>query len=345
MLDSIRGRLTPRITVALAALGAIWAMSAWFLFRRFFEGLGSVTALSDAAPWGLWITFDVMSGVALAAGGFTMAAAVYVFKLEQYRPILRPAVLTAFIGYILVIVGLGLDLGRPWDGWHFIVMWQPHSVMFEVAWCVLLYTTVLALEFSPVVFEKFKWHGPMRMVHAITVPLVILGVVLSTLHQSSLGSVFLIVPSKLSQLWYTPLLPVMFFLSAVAVGPAMVIVESTLSSKAFGRGLESKLLAGLGKATSVALFVYLGVKMVDLLVRGAWTKMLAPTFTSGAFWIEIVMVLLAAVLFSQRSVREDANGAILGGAAGGSRDRGEPLQRGHDRHVGIHRPHLHPELC
>lgn len=308
MLESIRGRLTPRFTIALAALGAIWAVSAYFLFLRFFVGLGSVTALSDAAPWGLWITFDVMSGVALAAGGFTMAAAVYVFKLERYRPILRPAVLTAFIGYVLVIVGLGLDLGRPWDGWHFVVMWQPHSVMFEVAWCVLIYTTVLALEFSPVVLEKFKLNGLLRFMHAITVPLVILGVILSTLHQSSLGSLFLIVPSKLSQIWYTPLLPIMFFLSAVAVGPAMVIVESTLSSKAFGRGLEKDLLAGLGKAASVALFLYIAVRIGDLIVRGAWTRLLTPTFTSGAFWIEIVMVLLAAVLLATRSVREDATG-------------------------------------
>lgn len=306
MLEAIRQRLTPRVTIALAALGALWASSAWFLFRRFFEGLGSVTALSDAAPWGLWITFDVMTGVALAAGGFTMAAAVYVFKLEHYRPILRPAVLTALIGYILVIVGLGLDLGRPWDGWHFITMWQPHSVMFEVAWCVLLYTTVLMLEFSPVIFEKLKWQRPIRIIQSITVPLVIAGVILSTLHQSSLGSVFLIVPSKLSQLWYTPMLPVMFFLSAVAVGPAMVIVESSLSSRAFGRGLERDLLAGLGKASSIALFLYLFVKVADLLVRGAWTRMLAPTFTSGFFWAEIVLgVLLPAVLLAQRSIRED----------------------------------------
>ena len=133
-----------------------------------------------------------------------------------------------------------------------------------------------------------------------------MGVILSTLHQSSLGSLFLIVPSKLSQLWYTPLLPVMFFLSAIAVGPAMVIVESNLSCRAFGRGLESDLLAGLGKATSVALFLYLFVKVADLLVRGAWTRLLTPTMSSGFFWVEIVLgVLLPAVLLSQRSVRED----------------------------------------
>jgi Ni/Fe-hydrogenase subunit HybB-like protein len=294
------------VTVALGLLGLLWASTAWVVLRRFLEGLGSVTALSDTSPWGLWISFDVVCGVALAAGGFTMAAAVYVFKLEHYRPVLRPAVLTAFLGYVLVVMGLMMDLGRPWDIWHPIVMWQPHSVMFEVAWCVMLYTTVLALEFSPVVFEKFHLERPLRLIHAITIPLVILGVILSTLHQSSLGSLFLLVPSKLSQLWYTPLLPVLFFLSAVAVGPAMVIVESNLSSRAFGRGLENDLLAGLGKATSITLFIYLAVKIADLLVRGAWTRLLMPTLTSGFFWAEIVIgVLLPAVLLAQRSVRED----------------------------------------
>lgn len=306
MIDSLRQRLTPRVTVALGLLGLLWASTAWVVLRRFLEGLGSVTALSDTSPWGLWISFDVVCGVALAAGGFTMAAAVYVFKLEHYRPVLRPAVLTAFLGYVLVVMGLMMDLGRPWDIWHPIVMWQPHSVMFEVAWCVMLYTTVLALEFSPVVFEKFHLERPLRLIHAITIPLVILGVILSTLHQSSLGSLFLLVPSKLSQLWYTPLLPVLFFLSAVAVGPAMVIVESNLSSRAFGRGLENDLLAGLGKATSITLFIYLAVKIADLLVRGAWTRLLMPTLTSGFFWAEIVIgVLLPAVLLAQRSVRED----------------------------------------
>jgi Ni/Fe-hydrogenase subunit HybB-like protein len=308
MIASVRQRLTPKVTVALAMVGLLWSATAWFVFRRFFEGLGSVTALTDVAPWGLWISFDVVCGVALAAGGFTMAAAVYVFKLEHYRPILRPAVLTAFLGYILVVLGLIVDLGRPWDIWHVMIMWQPESVMFEVAWCVILYLTVLALEFSPVVFEKFKLDRPLRMITAITLPLVIAGVILSTLHQSSLGSLFLIVPSKLSELWYTPMLPVMFFLSALAVGPAMVIMESNLSCRAFGRGLESDLLQGLGKASSIALFVYLFAKVADLLLRGAWTRLLTPTMSSGFFWVEIVIgVLLPAVLLSQRSIRENAN--------------------------------------
>ena len=167
-------------------------------------GLGGSTNLSDKFPWGLWIGFDVLCGVGLAAGGFTLVAIVHIFNIERYKPILRPAILTAFLGYSLVVVALLYDLGRPDRIWHPLVMWNPHSVMFEVAWCVTLYTTVLFLEFLPVVFEKFGWHKPLEWIHNISVPLMIAGVLLSTLHQSSLGSLYLIVPEKLYPLWYTP---------------------------------------------------------------------------------------------------------------------------------------------
>ena len=157
-------------------------------YLRIFYGLGGSTNLSDKFPWGLWIAFDVMCGVGLAAGGFTLVAIVHIFNIERYKPVLRPAILTAFLGYLLVVVGLLYDLGRPDRLWHPLVMWNPHSVMFEVAWCVTLYTTVLFLEFLPVVFEKFGWHRPTEWIHRISVPLMILGVLLSTLHQSSLGT-------------------------------------------------------------------------------------------------------------------------------------------------------------
>ncbi|HKJ68456.1 MAG TPA: NrfD/PsrC family molybdoenzyme membrane anchor subunit, partial [bacterium] len=151
---------------------------------RYSQGLGTATNLNDNFPWGLWIGFDVLCGVGLASGGFTLAAVVYIFNIKQFKPIIRPAILTAFLGYLLVIVGLLFDLGKPWNIWHPVVMWNPHSVMFEVAWCVMLYTAVLALEFSPVVFEKFRLQKPLKIIKRITIPLVILGVILSTLHQS-----------------------------------------------------------------------------------------------------------------------------------------------------------------
>ena len=166
-------------------------------YLRVMYGLGGSTNLSDKFPWGIWIGFDVMCGVGLAAGGFTLVAMVHIFNIEAYKPVLRPAILTAFLGYSLVVVGLLFDLGRPDRLWHPLVMWNPHSVMFEVAWCVTLYSTVLFLEFLPMVFEKFGMHKPLEWIHRISVPLMILGVLLSTLHQSSLGTLFLIVPEKL----------------------------------------------------------------------------------------------------------------------------------------------------
>ena len=198
------------------------------------SGLGPSTNLNDQFPWGIWIGFDVLCGVMLAAGGFTLTAAVHIFNIKRLHPIVRPTILTAFLGYVLVCVALMYDLGRPYRIWHPLVMRNPHSVMFEVAYCVMLYTTVLSLEFSPIVLERFNLQKPLKIVRAALIPLVILGVILSTLHQSSLGTVYLIMPEKLHPFWYSPLLPVFFFISAIAVGLAMTIFESSLSSKYFG---------------------------------------------------------------------------------------------------------------
>src|SRR3990170_450855 len=237
---------------------------------RYARGLGAVTNLSDRFPWGLWVGFDIMCGVALAAGGFTVAGLVYVLHLERYHPLVRPAIVTGFLGYLLVIAALLVDLGRPYRIWHALIMWNPHSVMFEVAWCVMLYTLVLSLEFGQVVLDRLGRTSLLRMTRMALPPLVIAGVILSTLHQSSLGALFLIVPGKLHALWYTPMLPVLFFLSALAVGLAMVTVESSVSSRVFGRSLELPQLRGLGTGTAHALTLYLVVKVTDLVVRGAW---------------------------------------------------------------------------
>ena len=263
---------------------------------RFARGLGASTALSDQFPWGLWIGFDILCGVALAAGGFTLSAVVYVFHIERFRPIVRPAILTAFLGYLLVITALLYDLGRPYRIWHALVMWNPHSVMFEVAWCVMLYTMVLALEFSPILFERLGWKKLLAFMHAITIPLVILGVILSMLHQSSLGSLYLIVPEKLYPLWYSPLLPFFFFISAVALGCAMTILESYLSFRAFGKRLEMNLLSDLGKVLVVALGLYLVLKFQDLSGRGVLALAFKPTYAGRMFLAEIMLGVIAPIV-------------------------------------------------
>ena len=299
----------PKFTFWRAVLLVILAAGFYSTLLRFTKGLGAATHLTDRFPWGLWISFDVICGVGLAAGGFTLAAIVYVFHLRRFHPILRPSILTAFLGYALVAVALLIDLGKPYNIWHPLVMWNPHSVMFEVAWCVMLYLTVLALEFSPAVFERFGMQKPLKLLKAITMPLVIVGVLLSTLHQSSLGSLFLIVPSKLHPYWYSPLLPLFFFISAVATGMAIVIFESNLSARAFGREIEMPLLAALGRAMAGVLIVYGILRLQDLWKRGALVHLREPSTETFLFVLEIVLGLLIPLsLLLIRRVREDREG-------------------------------------
>ncbi|MFN0158394.1 MAG: NrfD/PsrC family molybdoenzyme membrane anchor subunit [Bacteroidota bacterium] len=286
------------VAVALMVAGLVATI------QRFTLGLGATTNLADTFPWGLWIGFDILVGVGLAAGGFTIAAAVYIFNIERFRPILRPTILTAFLGYLLVIAGLMVDLGRPWAIWHALIYWNPRSVMFEVAWCVMLYTTVLALEFSPVVLERFRLKRALKVVKAITIPLVVAGVLLSTLHQSSLGSLFLIIPGRMHPLWYSNVIPFLFIISCVAAGLCMTIFESFLSARAFGREIELPLLSQLAKVVVVVLALYFTVRIQDLVNRDALQYVFEPTYQSIMFIGEVVLgVLVPFALLLFKKVR------------------------------------------
>jgi Ni/Fe-hydrogenase subunit HybB-like protein len=276
---------------------------------RFTQGLGASTNMSDQYPWGIWIGFDVLCGVMLAAGGFTLTGAVHILNVKRLEPIVRPTVLTAFAGYLLVSVALMFDLGRPYRIWHPLIMRNPHSVMFEVAMCVMCYTTVLALEFSPIVLERFNLKKPLKFIKAALVPLVILGCILSTLHQSSLGTMYLIMPEKLHPFWYSPLLPVFFFISAIAVGLAMTIFESSISSRVFGRQLELPILQELGRILLVVLSVYGILRLEDLYHRGVLHQAIIPQYETYFFWLEIVMTVIAPLaLLSIRKVRMSPGG-------------------------------------
>ena len=304
----MKTRLTFWKFVFLAAMAAGF----YATIVRFSQGLGRSTNLNDQFPWGIWIGFDVLCGVMLAAGGFTLTAAVHIFNIKRLHPIVRPTVLTAFLGYVLVCVALMYDLGRPYNIWHPLIMRNPHSVMFEVAYCVMLYTTVLALEFSPIVLERFNLQKPLKIVRTVLIPLVICGVILSTLHQSSLGTLYLIMPEKLHPFWYTPLLPVFFFLSAIAVGLAMTIFESSMSSRHFGRQLELPILQELGRVLVVVLCVYGILRFEDLLHRGVLGLMLKPAYEMYLFWLEITLALIAPLLLlSQKRVRNSAGGLYV----------------------------------
>ncbi len=255
--------------------GAILLVGGILTILRFTQGLDAVTNLSDYNPWGIWIGFDLLVGVALAAGGFVTSAAVYIFGMKRYHAAVRPAILTGFLGYALVVLALHYDVGRPWRlPYPFIMQRGTTSLLFEVAACVALYLTVLFIEFSPAALEWLGLKRARNIVVKLTLLLTIFGVVLSTLHQSSLGALFLIAPSKLHPLWYTPYLPIYFFVTAVIAGLSMVIFESTLSHRFFSHKMDAAHLAekdtvplGFGKAAAFVLAGYFIIKVIGISSR------------------------------------------------------------------------------
>ena len=285
-----------KATAAVFLLGGLTATVV-----RFGWGLGASTNLSDQTPWGLWIGFDVVTGVGLAAGGFTLAGIVHIFHIKRFEPIVRPAILTAFLGYCLVIVGLLFDLGRPWYIWHALIYQNPHSVLFEVAMCVMIYTSVLALEFTPVVLERFRLHRLLKFMKMITIPLIILGILLSMLHQSSLGSLYLIVPQKMHPYWYSPRLPLFFFIGAVSVGLGMTVGESYLGARAFQKTLETPLVRDLVKMMIGVLLVYFTMRGIDLFRRDATGYLFDGSFETMMLYLEVAfMLIIPLILFNIR---------------------------------------------
>ncbi len=288
---------------------------------RFAFGLGATTGLNDASPWGLWIAFKLCF-VALAGGGFTLAAMVYIFHLETYRPILRRAIMLALLGYGSFIVSLLFDLGLPWHIYMPILHWQHHSVMFEIAWCVMLYFSVLVMEFGPVILEH-PWfqHNLLQkiahLLHMAVLPLVIAGIVLSTLHQSSLGSLFLIMPQRVHPLWYSPLIPVLFFISAIAAGMLALVLENMLAERLFGSKLNADLIPRLAHIGGYTLGLYLLVRIADLLWRGVLPGAIDGSWQSLLFGIEILIfgVLPVGLLLSAR-IRNSREGLLTGALLG-----------------------------
>ena len=245
---------------------------------RFTGGLEAVTNLSDNNPWGLWIGFDLLVGVALAAGGYVTSAACYIFGLKRFHSAVRPAILTAFLGYALVVFALHYDVGRPWRlPYPFIVQPGTTSLLFEVGACVALYLTVLFIEYTPAPLEWLGFKRARNLVVKLTLVLTIFGVVLSTLHQSSLGALYVIAPSKLHPLWYSAYLPVYFFISSIIAGLSMVIFEGSLSHKNFHDEMDAThlkeadgVVLGFGKAAAWVLFGYFIIKIVGLAVDNNW---------------------------------------------------------------------------
>jgi Ni/Fe-hydrogenase subunit HybB-like protein len=292
-----------------------------FLALRIFYGLGAVTNLDIQHPWGIWIAIDVASGVALAAGGFTTAALGHVIHQEKYEVILRPALLTAMLGYTFVALGVFMDIGRWYYIWHPLIYWNPNSPLFEVGICVMTYLTTLYIEFLPVVTERYIGNLNFKgMLAFLNKPLdnllrwldrnlaksmfvfVILGIVLSTLHQSSLGTLMVIATSKMHPLWHTPILPLLFLLSAIMVGLPMVIFESILASWSFKFEPEMDVLKSLGRITGPLLVVYLGFKLGDMVIRGTFVYLSTIDVNSVMFTIELLfgVIIPMRMFFSEK---------------------------------------------
>ena len=300
VLNEIRGyHRFLKFMIFLVALGAL-ASAVRFVF-----GLGATTHLNDTYPWGLWISFDVVTAVPLAAGAFTIGIVAHVFHIRKLEPLVRPAIVTGFLGYSLVCVGLLLDLGQPQRGINVLRFWNFHSPMFEVSMCVMAYTTVLTLEFLHPVAERFGWHLPLRVLRTLELPFAILAAMISTLHQSTLGTFFLIAVDKLHNLWYNPLLPLQFWLSAIFTGLSIVILEASLVHRYMGQPDESDLLATLTRIIPWVMAVYLVVKGYALIFLSHGPLIDRPMLLL-LFLVEVAVgVLLPFGLFLTRRIRTD----------------------------------------
>ncbi len=307
-----------RRSVVKDILWIIVFIGAVAVILRFALGLGRTTGLNDTVPWGLWIAFK-LAFVALSGGGFTLAAIVYIFQLESYHPLIRRAILMALLGYGAFIVSLLFDLGLPWRIYMPIINWQHHSVMFEIAWCVMLYFSVLNLEFGTVILEHrwfqhpiFQWIS--YLLRRLTIPIVIAGIVLSTLHQSSLGSLFLIMPFRVHPLWYSPLIPIFFFITAIGLGLMAVVLDGFVAAWLFERELPIKLFSQLGKMAGYVLWLYIILRLGDLIGRGVLPAALDGSWQSYLFAAEIIIGgMLPATLLLIPDLRNSREGLISAG--------------------------------
>jgi len=318
----------PLFTGGVKILFALVVVGASVALYRIFAGLGAVTNLSDQYPLGFWIGADVASGVALAAGGFTTGALAYIFHRKQYHAVIRPALLTAMLGYTFVVIGLIFDIGRWYNIWHpaLPMMWQGNSVLFEVAMCVMIYLTVLYIEFLPIVTERFigKVNLPGKLARLnepvdlllrfldysldkVMFLFIIAGVVLSCLHQSSLGTLMVIAPYKLHPLYWSSLAPAFFLASAIAVGYPMVMFESIFAAKSFGRKPEMAILTPLAKFTPYLLGVYIALRIGDMVYRDTYVHLFEGSAAALIFWLEFgLLTVVPFFLFATPEVRKSA---------------------------------------
>lgn len=296
-------------------LGVLAGIAGVILLYRLFYGLGAVTNLNDGYPWGIWIAYDVVVGSAFACGGYAMALLVYIFNKGQYHPLVRPALLASLFGYTLAGASVIFDLGRWWNFWH--IFWpgyaQVNSVMFEVAVCISAYIVVMWIEFSPAFLEKWGMKDVRQKLNKVLFFFIALGVLLPSMHQSSLGSLLVIFGEQIHPLWQSGmLLPVIYLMTAILLGFAVVIFEATLSSTGFKRQLETPVLTPLSKVMFGLLAAYVVVRVADLLLRGALGTAFAATWQAFWFWVEMACFVVPLVLLATEQARRSAAKLFVG---------------------------------
>ena len=297
--------------------GILIAVMVAILITRFIFGLGAVTNLNDGYPWGIWVVFDVVIGSAFACGGFSVAMLVYIFNKGQYHPLVRPALLASLFGYTLAGVGVIFDLGRYWNFWH--ILWptyaNPNSVMFEVALCISCYIIVMWIEFSPVFMEKLGLKVAKQKLEKVLFVFIALGTLLPMMHQSSLGTLLVVMGSQVNPLWQTPAVPLLYLLSAITIGYGVVLFESCVASSAYRREIEMHLLQPMAKVMLGTLAAYLAVRVGDLVLRGAIGHAFAPSLEALVFWVEMILFALPFALVGTAGARRNPAKLFLTGVS------------------------------
>jgi len=308
---------TFRMTWVRVGLLGLTGLAGGVIVFRLFYGLGASTNLSDGWPWGLWVWWDVLTGVALAGGGYSTALLVHFLGRERWRDVERAAFLTSLIGYLMVCAGLVLDLGRWFNAPTAFFFWRgnPHSVMLELIWCVSGYTVVQLVEFGSIFGERVRAPRLTRVLSRIYVPVLIVGIILPFLHQSALGSLYVIANGRLNPLWWSMLLPLFFLMSSFFVGPATVTVESSLSARAHGRRPPLPILREMVVVAGWLMVVYLALKVGTLAVAGNLGAAFDGSGASALFWAEVGLgVAVPALIFLHPRLRGSAPWLVTGSA-------------------------------
>jgi Ni/Fe-hydrogenase subunit HybB-like protein len=299
------------------------AIAAYFVVKRLIFGIGSVTNLNDGYPWGIWISYDVVVGTAFACGGYVMALMVYIMNKGEYHPLVRPALLASMFGYTLAGVSVFLDIGRYLNVYNLYLPWQMnfHSVMFEVAMCIGTYILVLWLEFTPAFVEKWGLKNFGKKLNKVIFAIIALGVLLPTMHQSSLGTMMLMAGYKLDPLWHTTTLPLLFLLTAVIMGFAMVIFEATISARVYELGDETSILSKIGRIMVYVLGFYLVIRFQNIFMRGLMDEAFSGSFLGNMFLLENLMLIIGLVILAYPNYRNNprllfiaATAILIGGS-------------------------------